>query len=66
MSLANTATVKKPQRGAAVAEIRRRLALPSGVVFDDATEQAVIAFQQDHDLPGTGEVDSATLAALRS
>lgn len=66
MSLVSTATLKKPMRGPAVGEIRRRLGLPPGVVFDDATEQAVIAFQQDHDLPGTGEVDPATLSLLRS
>lgn len=66
MSLVATATLKKPMRGAAVAEVRRLLALSDGIVFDDAVQQAVIAFQHEHDLPGTGEVDPTTLAAMRA
>ncbi len=33
--------------------------------FDDQTKQALIDFQQDHDLPQSGENDAATQNRLR-
>lgn len=66
MSLVSTVTYKKPMRGPAVQEIRRRLGLQSGFVYDDSVVLAVSDFQQAHNLPVTGEADPATIALMRA
>ena len=64
-------TTKKGMRHPLVAEVRRRfnLAIPAGpavFAFDDAVEAAVKTFQERVGLPVSGEIDDATLTALRS
>ncbi|MFM5138421.1 N-acetylmuramidase domain-containing protein [Aeromonas rivipollensis] len=62
-------TLKKGDTGAAVADLQRRLTkagyplTPDGW-FGEATEQALIAFQQDHMITADAQAGPRTLAAL--
>ena len=65
------ADVKKGDSGDAVLELQRMLCAAGYMletyisgVYDDLTEVAVMAFQLDHGLPGTGAVDAPTLERL--
>ncbi len=58
MSLATGST------GPAVSAVQRALQLAADGVFGSATRAALIAFQQAHQLPGTGRVDAGTWRAL--
>lgn len=71
-----TAAVTSPRRstlpfswlgggGDAVAAAQRSLRLPVTRVFDVATQQAVLRFQRNHDLPRTGALDKPTWASLK-
>jgi peptidoglycan hydrolase-like protein with peptidoglycan-binding domain len=58
------ATLRRGQELPLVAELRRKLGLAAGIVFDAATEAAVRAFQRDHKLVPDGIVGPRTWAAL--
>ncbi|PSJ43215.1 L,D-transpeptidase family protein [Allosphingosinicella deserti] len=53
-------------RGERVEDLRVRLGLPAGDVFDAATTAAVRAFQSGHGLTATGIADAATIDILNS
>ena len=65
-SSASSPTLKYGSRGAAVAELQRRLGLSADGVFGPRTRAAVVAFQRSHGLVADGVVGPRTWAALRS
>lgn len=63
--------IQKGQRHPFVGEARRKLhapvpAGPTAYTLDDDVEKALRDFQEKRGLPVTGEIDDATLVALRS
>jgi len=62
--------IQKGQRHPFVGEARRKLQVPvpagpAAYTLDDDVEKALRDFQETQGLPVTGEIDDATLAALR-
>ena len=65
-SSVGTPTLRYGSRGAAVAELQRRLHISADGVFGRQTQAAVLAFQRSRGLVADGIVGPKTWAALRS
>ena len=56
--------VNPGERAPVVIRVRERLNLPGGDVLDNSLQHMLRGIQQLNDIPATGCIDTATLAAL--